>query len=85
MPGIACDINSAGYKALYNATYEVIGEVKPYSLTGSLPLVHDLQVHIYLIIIIQILLYSYQMFNRCLFNNLMLIYIFGFNLSIVFW
>ncbi|XP_004148485.1 acetylornithine deacetylase [Cucumis sativus] len=43
MPGIACDINSAGYKALYNATYEVIGEVKPYSLTGSLPLVHDLQ------------------------------------------
>ncbi|CAK9309477.1 unnamed protein product [Citrullus colocynthis] len=43
LPGIACDLNSIGYKVLYNATEKVIGYVKPYSLTGSLPLVYDLQ------------------------------------------
>ncbi|KAL8493631.1 hypothetical protein ACS0TY_024712 [Phlomoides rotata] len=41
--GIACDLDSLGYHVLYNATKEVIGYVKPYSLTGSLPLVRDLQ------------------------------------------
>ncbi|KAA0038588.1 acetylornithine deacetylase-like [Cucumis melo var. makuwa] len=44
LPGIACDLKSLGFKVLYNATKQVIGEVKPYSLTGSLPLVYDLQV-----------------------------------------
>lgn len=42
--GIACDLDSIGYKILYNATKEVIGHVKPYSITGSLPLVRELQV-----------------------------------------
>ena len=42
--GIACDFGSRGYEVLYNATKEVIGEVNPYSITGSLPLVKDLQV-----------------------------------------
>nr|BAA95409.1 DIP-1 [Citrullus lanatus] len=41
--GIACDLDSIGYKILYNATKEVIGHVKPYSITGSLPLVRELQ------------------------------------------
>ncbi|XP_038888364.1 acetylornithine deacetylase-like [Benincasa hispida] len=43
LPGIACDLDSIGYKVLYNATEEVIGHVKPFSLTGTLPLVADLQ------------------------------------------
>jgi len=41
--GVACDINSAGYKALYTATEEVLGECKPESLTGSLPCVGELK------------------------------------------
>ncbi|KAG7036186.1 Acetylornithine deacetylase [Cucurbita argyrosperma subsp. argyrosperma] len=41
--GIACDLDSRGYEVLYNATKEVIGEVNRYSITGSLPLVKDLQ------------------------------------------
>lgn len=42
--GIAIDYkDSIGYKVLANATQEVIGYVQPYSLTGSLPLVGDLQ------------------------------------------
>lgn len=44
MSGVACDLDSRGYKVLYSATKEVIGHVKPYSLTGSLPLIRDLQV-----------------------------------------
>ncbi|KAJ1474482.1 hypothetical protein T484DRAFT_1635481, partial [Baffinella frigidus] len=41
--GIACNIDSAGNKVLCEATEEVLGECKPYSLTGSLPLVKELQ------------------------------------------
>lgn len=41
--GIAADINSSGFKALDQATREVLGESKPFSVTGSLPLVADLQ------------------------------------------
>eukprot|EP01094_Clydonella_sp_ATCC50884_P000120 TRINITY_DN1009_c0_g1_i3.p1 TRINITY_DN1009_c0_g1~~TRINITY_DN1009_c0_g1_i3.p1 ORF type:complete len:350 (-),score=84.50 TRINITY_DN1009_c0_g1_i3:216-1265(-) len=41
--GIACDLDSPGYKALCNATESVLGEVKPYSICGSLPLVKQLQ------------------------------------------
>jgi len=41
--GIACNIESAGFKALRDATQEVLGEVKPYSIGGSLPLVKELQ------------------------------------------
>jgi len=41
--GIACDIQSPGFKAFNQATKEVIGESKPYSITGSLPLVAELQ------------------------------------------
>ncbi len=44
MKGIACDIYSAGYHAFANATRDVIGECKPYSDLGGLPLVADLQV-----------------------------------------
>ncbi|KAL0553035.1 hypothetical protein IC582_006920 [Cucumis melo] len=43
MSGVACDLNSRGYKVLHNATKEVIGHVKPYSLTGSLPVIRELQ------------------------------------------
>lgn len=32
-----------GYKALREATELVLGECKPYSITGSLPLVGDMQ------------------------------------------
>ena len=33
----------SGHKVLCEATAEVLGECKPYSLTGSLPLVKELQ------------------------------------------
>ncbi|KAH0742352.1 hypothetical protein KY290_035395 [Solanum tuberosum] len=41
--GVACDLNSLGYKVLSKATEEVVGYVEPYSITGSLPLIRDLQ------------------------------------------
>ena len=41
--GIACDLDSPAFKKLDEATKEVLGESKPYSITGSLPLVKDLQ------------------------------------------
>lgn len=41
--GVACDLNSRGFHVLCKATEEVVGHVKPYSITGSLPLIRDLQ------------------------------------------
>lgn len=41
--GIAVDLSSPGYKALVAATQEILGEVKPYSIGGSLPLVRSMQ------------------------------------------
>lgn len=41
--GIACKLDSIGYNALAKATKEVVGSLEPFSLTGSLPLVRDLQ------------------------------------------
>ncbi|KAL3683019.1 hypothetical protein R1sor_001041 [Riccia sorocarpa] len=41
--GVACDLKSTGYKALCDATAKVLGEVKPYSITGGLPLIYELQ------------------------------------------
>lgn len=41
--GIACNLESKGHHALLNATRKVFPEAQPYSLTGSLPLVGDLQ------------------------------------------
>eukprot|EP00731_Ephydatia_muelleri_P025862 Em0017g945a len=42
--GIACNLESTGYKHLEAASSEVLGAAsQPYSLTGSLPLVGDLQ------------------------------------------
>ena len=43
MSGIAVSMDSNGHKVLCEATAEVLGECKPYSLTGSLPLVKELQ------------------------------------------
>jgi len=43
MEGIACSLDSEGHKALVAATEAVLGEAKPYSICGSLPLVRDLQ------------------------------------------
>lgn len=43
MSGVACDIESRGYLVLCKATEEVVGYVKPYSITGSLPLIRELQ------------------------------------------
>lgn len=34
--GIACDMTSAGFKALSEATRAVLGECKPYAETGAL-------------------------------------------------
>ena len=42
--GIAVKLGTEGNKALTSATEEVLGGVKPYSITGSLPLVRYLQV-----------------------------------------
>ena len=41
--GIACNLESPGFKFLHQATLEVLGESEPYSICGSLPLVRDLQ------------------------------------------
>uniref|UniRef100_A0A2P2JTU2 Acetylornithine deacetylase n=2 Tax=Rhizophora mucronata TaxID=61149 RepID=A0A2P2JTU2_RHIMU len=43
MPGVACDLDSHGFHVLCKATEEVVGHVKPYSITGSLPLIRELQ------------------------------------------
>jgi acetylornithine deacetylase len=43
MEGIACDLKSPGLQALIDATAEVKGEAKPYAITGSLPLVKQMQ------------------------------------------
>ena len=37
------NLDSDGFKKLNEATKELMGESKPYSITGSLPLVGDLQ------------------------------------------
>lgn len=41
--GIACNLNSIGYHAICEATRSVLGDVKPYSIGGSLPLIRELQ------------------------------------------
>ncbi|CAH0479315.1 unnamed protein product [Peronospora belbahrii] len=41
--GIACSLDSTGYKALHSAISDVLGEAKPFSISGSLPLVRDMQ------------------------------------------
>lgn len=41
--GVAVDMNSPGYKALYNAIDKATGKAEPYSLTGSLPIIRDLK------------------------------------------
>lgn len=41
--GVACSLESPGHKALLKATSDVIGDVKPYSIGGSLPLIRELQ------------------------------------------
>ena len=41
--GIACDLDSDGHHMLRKATEVVLGEAKPFSICGSLPLVGDLQ------------------------------------------
>lgn len=43
MEGIACDLDSDGLKSIIDATREVKGEAKPYAITGSLPLVRQMQ------------------------------------------
>jgi hypothetical protein len=44
MNGVACNLQSRGYHALCKATKEIVGHVEPYSITGSLPLIRELQV-----------------------------------------
>ncbi|KAH7687357.1 Peptidase M20 protein [Dioscorea alata] len=39
MSGVACNLESCGFHVLCKATEEVVGYVKPYSITGSLPLI----------------------------------------------
>lgn len=43
MSGVACNLDSRGFHVLCEATKEVVGYVKPYSITGSLPLIRELQ------------------------------------------
>ena len=43
LQGIAVNLDSLAFKHLDSSTAEVVGSSKPYSLTGSLPLVGDLQ------------------------------------------
>lgn len=44
MSGVACNLDSRGFHVLCKATEEAVGHVKPYSITGSLPLIRELQV-----------------------------------------
>eukprot|EP00879_Flechtneria_rotunda_P015655 GHRR01016377.1.p1 GENE.GHRR01016377.1~~GHRR01016377.1.p1 ORF type:complete len:309 (+),score=85.20 GHRR01016377.1:574-1500(+) len=41
--GVACNLESKGFRALVEAFNEVLGDCKPYSITGSLPCIRDLQ------------------------------------------
>jgi acetylornithine deacetylase len=41
--GFAADLKSFGFQAIDQATKDVLGSSKPFSVTGSLPLVSDLQ------------------------------------------
>ncbi|XP_065897167.1 uncharacterized protein [Dysidea avara] len=41
--GVACQLDSVGHTSLREATQSVIGECRPYSITGSLPLVGEMQ------------------------------------------
>ena len=43
LEGIACTLDGPAYAALGAATQAVLGELKPYSIGGSLPLVRDMQ------------------------------------------
>ncbi|CAM8999877.1 unnamed protein product [Rhodiola kirilowii] len=43
MSGVACDLDSRGFHVLCKATKDIVGHVKPYSITGSLPLIRELQ------------------------------------------
>ncbi|KAK4262461.1 hypothetical protein QN277_028018 [Acacia crassicarpa] len=43
MSGVACNLDSRGFHVLCKATEEAVGHVKPYSITGSLPLIRELQ------------------------------------------
>eukprot|EP00243_Klebsormidium_subtile_P014001 TRINITY_DN963_c0_g1_i1.p1 TRINITY_DN963_c0_g1~~TRINITY_DN963_c0_g1_i1.p1 ORF type:complete len:414 (-),score=125.87 TRINITY_DN963_c0_g1_i1:315-1394(-) len=43
MSGVACRLDSPGFFALCNATKAVFGKVTPYSITGSLPCIRELQ------------------------------------------
>ncbi|XP_022852934.1 acetylornithine deacetylase isoform X2 [Olea europaea var. sylvestris] len=43
LSGVACNLDSCGFHVLCKATEEVVGHVKPYSITGSLPLIRELQ------------------------------------------
>lgn len=45
--GVACNLESLGYHVLCKATEEVVGHVKPYSITGTLPLIRELQVKLF--------------------------------------
>jgi len=41
--GVAVNLKSPGYKAIHDAVAKVCGEAKPFALTGSLPIIRDLQ------------------------------------------
>lgn len=41
--GVACNLESKGFSSLVEAFTEVVGDCKPYSITGSLPCIRDLQ------------------------------------------
>ena len=43
LTGIACDLTSPAFTKMCDSIQEVKGKSEPYSLTGSLPLVHDLK------------------------------------------
>lgn len=43
LTGIACDLESPAFKLMCDSIDEVKGKAEPYSLTGSLPLVHEMQ------------------------------------------
>ncbi|XP_061951830.1 acetylornithine deacetylase-like [Populus nigra] len=41
--GVACNLKSRGFEVLCKATEKIVGHVKPYSITGTLPLIRELK------------------------------------------
>ena len=73
LSGVACNLDSRGFHVLCKATEEAVGHVKPYSITGSLPLIRELQVT-----------YGFPLFSFSFSSNCVSFFFFNANLLYIF-